>query len=89
MGKFGVKGLPFCTIFPRGAQQKIGIGRADNKGKKAHNGLLYDFLLIPSFALPKTLNFDAINHCKLRLSLASYRIAASGLRILCLDSSPL
>ena len=45
MGKFGVKGFPFCTIFPRGAQQKIGIGRADNKRKKAHNGLLYDFFI--------------------------------------------
>ena len=51
-------------------------------------GFYMIFLLIPSFVLPKTLNFDAINHCKLRLSLASYRIAASGLRILCLDSSP-
>ncbi|AWY03295.1 hypothetical protein [Pasteurella phage Pm86] len=40
-----------------------------------------------SFSLLKTLKLDAFGCCNLRLSVASHRIAACGLRFLCIDSS--
>lgn len=66
-----------------------------------HNKLLICHIanLIPSFVLPKTLNFGVVHSplCKLRLSLTGYRIASVGcsatalplwVAVLRLDSSP-